>query len=373
MTRDRALAKSKITDGHTAPARKRRRPHTAATVHDVAKHAGVSIKTVSRVVNHEPNVRASKSARVLQAIAELNYHPNFSARNLVRPHASLIALIYGNVENNNYLVGLQEGALLVCEQFRYSFLLQPAQYDNPRLVDDLLTLVRQRRPSGLVITPPLSDVPRLLDALDGNDVAYALISSVDTSRNVPIVSIDERRASYDLTKYLISLGHKRIGFVAGHPDHAAARLRYDGYATALRDSGIPISEELIAQGMFSFDSGIECGRALLSLPRRPSAIYAANDDSAAGVLHVAHDLSIRIPEQLSIAGFDDAPISRYVWPTLTTVRQPVRAMAEAAVRQLIMNSQRGKEAARSQAPRRIAMAHEIVVRHSTAVAGLESS
>jgi LacI family transcriptional regulator len=351
-----------------ARAKKQRQRVATATIRDVAKRAGVSIKTVSRVVNNEPNVRADKATRVRHAITELDYHPNYSARNLVKRHASLIALIYNNDASNNYIAALQDGALNVCQQFRYSFLLQPARYDSPGLVGDLLTLVRQRRPSGLVITPPLCDVTALLDALDDQDIEYSLISPVDTKRCVPKIRVDERRASNEVTRYLLSLGHRRIGFVTGDPAHGAARLRFDGYISALRDYGVAIDEKLIVQGKFSFESGLECGRALLLQERLPTAIYAANDESAAGVLHAAHDLKIRIPEQLSVAGFDDAPLSRYVWPSLTTVRQPIMAMAEYAVRVLI-NSAQG--IAHSKQPQLgdsqdILMPHELLVRQSTA-------
>jgi LacI family transcriptional regulator len=352
----------------TLPAKKRRLTVASATIRDVAKRAGVSIKTVSRVVNNEPNVRADKATRVRQAVTELDYHPNYSARNLVRRHASLIALIYNNDASNNYIAALQDGALNVCQQFRYSFLLQPARHNSPGLVGELLSLVRQRRPSGLVITPPLCDVAALLDALDEQNTEYSLISPVDTKRNVPKIRVDERRASHEVTRYLLSLGHRRIGFVAGDPAHGAARLRFDGYVSALQEYDIAIDEKLIAQGMFSFESGLESGRTLLSQERRPTAIYAANDESAAGVLHAAHDLQLRIPEQLSVAGFDDAPLSRYVWPSLTTVRQPIMAMAESAVRVLINSAQQGGQSKQAKVDKSqdILMPHELLVRQSTA-------
>lgn len=342
---------------------------SACTLHDVARRAAVSIKTVSRVVNREPNVRPEKIARVQEAITSLGYLPNLSARNLARPLASLIALIYNdNSANNHYIVGLQDGAVHVCQQFNYSFLLQPAKYDSPRMLEDMLTLIAHRRPSGLVITPPLCDVTSLLDVLDGRNVDYVLISSIHTARRGSVVRIDERRASFEITKYLLSLGHKRIGFVSGHPDHSSSTFRLEGYLGAHRESGVEVNSSLIMQGEFTFESGLECGRALLTRESRPSAIYAANDESAVGVLHVAHDLNIRVPEQLSVAGFDDAPESRYVWPTLTTVRQPIAAMAETAVKLLISPNPRnpGQSSVAAVTNRNILMPHELVVRQSTA-------
>lgn len=360
IKQDKATAPSDL--GATTKSRPSR--SGVATIHDVAERAGVSIKTVSRVVNREPNVREEMVLRVQQAVAELDYRPNFSARNLAGRKAYLIALTYDN-PSASYLMGIQDGALRACRQLGYSVLLHPCAYDSPTLVEDLLALVRERRPTGLVLTPPLSDSSRLLDLLDSKEIDYVCIGSIDTQHRGPIVRADDQRGAYEVTSYLLNLGHRRIAFIQGHPAHLAAQTRTEGFLQAHRDHGVEPDSQLIVQGAFTFDSGMECARVLLTRRPLPTAIFAANDEMAAGVLHVAHDLGIQVPAQLSVVGFDDVPTARRVWPSLTTVRQPIKAMAEMAVEVLVNFI---AERTRGKAPeRRIeVMRNELIVRDSTA-------
>jgi LacI family transcriptional regulator len=336
----------------------------ARTIDDVAARAGVSIKTVSRVVNREPNVREATAKRVLQAIRELNYRPNFSARNLASSRAYLIAVLYDN-PSDNYIVSILEGVLSACEEARYGVLLRPCDVGSPRLIDQVHEMVTQRRASGLVLTPPLCDQAALLRALDADHVDYVSIAPYDENRGKPFVSVDDRRASRDLTEYLLGRGHRRIGFIKGHPLHGAASRRLLGYQDAHREHGIAVDERLIASGLFSFQSGVECGRRLLHLPEPPTAIFASNDDMAAGVLHAAHEMGLEVPAQLSVAGYDDTPIARYVYPSLTTVRQPIRAMAQGAVECLI-RSIRQRSGFVPEGPITQRFDYELVIRHSVA-------
>jgi len=344
------------------PGRRSRRSVRAgvATIHDVAARAGLSIKTVSRVVNREPNVRAETIQRVQQAIVELHYRPNFSARNLAGRRAYLIALIYDN-PSDSYLVRVQEGAQQACAQLGFSLVLHPAAHDSPRLVDDVLALVRERRPTGVLLTPPVGDVAALLDALDGAEQDYARLSALDANRPGPLVGIDDRAAARDLTSYLLDLGHRRIGFIRGHGAYHSASTRFAGYVEAHAERGLDFDPRLVLQGSFSFESGQECGRILLSRAERPTAIFAASDEMAAGVLHVARHLGLAVPADISVAGFDDSPLARYLYPTLTSVRQPVRAMAELCVRHLVEGARAGR---REPQPQRLT--HELIVRESTA-------
>jgi LacI family transcriptional regulator len=348
--------------GRQAGGRRRRhavRDGGVATIHDVAARSGLSIKTVSRVVNREPNVRAETVRRVQQAITELNYRPNFSARNLAGRRAYLIALLYDN-PSDSYLVRAQEGALHACQQLGFSLVLHPAAFDSPRLIEDVLGLVRERRPTGLLLTPPVGDVAALLDALEAVDQDYARLSALDAGRPGPLVNVDDRAAALDLTRYLIDLGHRRIAFIRGHAAHHSASTRFEGFVAAHAERGLDFDPRLVLQGSFSFESGLECGRILLSRSERPTAIFAANDEMAAGVLHVARHLGLEVPAQVSVAGFDDSPLARHVYPTLTTVRQPVRAMAELCVRRLIDGARAGR---REPQPQRLS--HELIVREST--------
>jgi len=334
------------------------------TINDVAARAGVSIKTVSRVVNREPNVREDTMQKVLRAIRELKYRPNFSARNLASSRAYLVAVLYDN-PSDSYIVSVLEGVLAACEEADYGVLLQPFNVASPRLCDQVHEMLAQRRPSGLVLTPPLCDLEPLLAALDADGTAYASIAPRHENRGKPFVSIDDVRAGYDLTEYLLGRGHRRIGFIKADPRHGAASRRLQGYLEALRVHNISVDERLIANGLLSFESGVECARRLLRQPDRPTAIFASNDDMAAGVMHAAHELGMRVPAELSVAGYDDVPIARYVYPSLTTVRQPIRAMASGAVQCLLQSMRPGVDSA---APGDIVrrFEYEIIIRDSVA-------
>ncbi|AKZ29368.1 MULTISPECIES: LacI family DNA-binding transcriptional regulator [Ralstonia solanacearum species complex] len=306
----------------------------AVTVDDVAAHAGVSIKTVSRVLNHEPNISEKTRQKVVEAMQVLDYRPNPAARRLASKRADIIALVYDN-PSDNYIVNIQHGALEACQALDYSLLLSPCNYRDPHLAEQMIQSVRQRALAGLILTPPVSDVPALIHALDEAGVDYVRLAPADREHKGLSVHTEDRAAARDMTLHLIGLGHRRIGFVVCDPDHGAAYSRVFGYRDAMAQAGIAVDERLVEQGQHSFESGMACAERLLAHEPRPTAIFAGNDDMAAGVLRVAQAHGIRVPEELSIAGYDDTPLSRQLWPSLTTVRQPIQDMAYAAVEQLI--------------------------------------
>jgi LacI family transcriptional regulator len=333
------------------------------TVDDVAADAGVSIKTVSRVLNHEPNVSEKTRLKVVESMERLGYRPNPSARGLASNRTNIIALVYDN-PSDNYVVNLQRGALDACGVYDYSLLLNPCNYRAPDLIAQIVQSVRQRALTGLILTPPVCDVADLVRALDEVGIDYVRLAPIDRERKGLSVTCDDRSAARDMTLYLIGLGHRRIGFVIGHPDHGAAHERLEGYRDAMNQSGTPIDANLIEQGTHSFESGVECGRRLLARSPRPTAIFAGNDDMAAGVLYAAHAQGIDVPGALSVAGYDDTPLSRQVWPRLTTVRQPIQGMAYAAVEQIAAGQRPQHPGLKQHSPRKT-LEYEIVVRDST--------
>lgn len=333
------------------------------TVDDVAADAGVSIKTVSRVLNHEPNVSEKTRQKVTESMERLGYRPNPAARGLASNRTNIIALVYDN-PSDNYVVNLQRGALEACSRYDYSLLLSPCNYRAPDLGEQIVQNVRQRALAGLILTPPVCDLPDLIHALDETGVDYVRLAPIDREHKGLSVTCDDRSAARDMTLYLIGLGHRRIGYVVGHPDHGAAHERFEGYRDAMRQSGIPIDEALIAQGAHSFESGVACGEQLLAGPSRPTAIFAGNDDMAAGVLYVAHARGIDVPGELSVAGYDDTPLSRQVWPGLTTVCQPIPDMAYAAVEQIVAVQRPMHPGLRQHSPHET-LEYKIIVRDST--------
>jgi LacI family transcriptional regulator len=328
-------------------------------IDDVAAAAGVAIKTVSRVLNNEPNVRAETRERVLAAVKALNYHPSMSARGLAGRRSYLIGLVY-ETPSVNYIVDVQYGAMARCRQEHFQLFIHPCGVPEGELVRDILGLIDQTHVDGLVLTPPVSESKDLLDALGERSVPFVRISPNELRSRMPHVDMDDLGAAREMTEYLIGLGHRRIGFVIGNPAQSASARRLQGYRAALRAHQIPFRPAYVRQGAFVFQSGLEEGRALLSLPERPTAIFASNDDMGAGVVVAAHELGISVPGQLSVAGFDDAYISRAIWPALTTVHQPSYDLAYTAT-DLLLQMLRTE-----QIPEPVRLPHRLVCRASTA-------
>ena len=335
-------------------------PDTAkpASIYDVAKRAGVSIKTVSRVVNRQSNVSDTTRTRVMEAVEALSYRPNIFARGLASERSFLIGLLYDN-PSAGYIAALQLGVLSRCRDEGYHLIVESLDAQNPNIGAQVHSLVTESTLHGVILTPPLCDVTAVIDALVRANTPFVRIAPEKSLPGASDVRIDDHKAAYDMTAYLIGLGHRRIGFIKGHPNHGAANARFEGYRAALAHAGLPLIEELCVQGFFSYQSGMEAGERLLSLKQRPTAIFAGNDDMAAAVLAASQRFNLKIPQQLSVAGFDDSLVAQVVWPRLTTCRQPIREMAEAAVSMLIQ-----KPAEDGNVERRLD--HELVVRESTA-------
>ncbi|MDH3619687.1 MAG: LacI family DNA-binding transcriptional regulator [Gammaproteobacteria bacterium] len=313
---------------------------TKATIDDVAALAGVSIKTVSRVVNQEPNVRDATRERVEKAIAELNYQPNQAARTLASHQSRLISLVYEDptlyvTPSSGFIIRMQEGALQACHKAGYALLIHPLRHQEKNARKNLTRHIEIVRPDGVVLAAPLSNVEALAKTVEATGTPFVRISPGTSRCKQFSVSTNDREVSAEMTRYLASLGHRRIAFIAGDPSHKAVSHRLLGYKDGLADSGLPFDEELVGQGNNLIDSGEVAAEKLLALPRPPTAIFAANDDMAAGVVRVADRLGIKVPDQLSVAGCDDVALAQLIYPALTTINQPLASMAGAAVESLI--------------------------------------
>jgi LacI family transcriptional regulator len=312
-----------------------------ANIFDVAKRAGVSIKTVSRVVNDEPNVRDSTKDRVIKAIDELNYRPDRAARNLASHRSHLIALVYDDpsayeIPSAGYVIRMQQGALLACRRANCELLIHPCNYLDKNVGSQLKALIDRVRPDGIVLAAPLSNMPNIVCAIEATGTPLVPISSGKKNGKHFSVAMTDRESSAEMTRYLASLGHKNIAFLTGHPKHKAVKNRFLGYKDGLQQSGLTFSEDLVEAN--SIRSGEACALKLLDRKNRPSAIFAANDDMAAGVVRVADRLGIKVPSELSVAGCDDVALAQQIYPSLSTIRQPLSAMAERAATALIEHS-----------------------------------
>jgi LacI family transcriptional regulator len=306
-----------------------------ARIEDVAATAGVSMKTVSRVFNHEPNVREKTRARVEAAAKALNYRPNPSARSLAGNRSYLVSLVFDDpLAGSSYVMEIIVGVLQACESLHYSAMLRPLDFASDRHIEAVEESIAQYRPDALILLPPFADDLKLLARLDELGVRYATISA--KSRNAQIgVALDERKASADMVEHLLELGHRRIAHITGRAGHGARSWRLAGYRDGLRRAGITYDENLVVEGSFSFESGVAAAKQLLDRSDPPTAIFAANDDSACGAMHAAFERGLSIPRDLSIVGFDDTPTASQIWPGLTTVRQPCREMGRIAAEQLL--------------------------------------
>lgn len=306
------------------------------TINHVAELAGVSITTVSRVINNEPSVRKKTQEKVLAAIKELDYQPNLSARNLGSAKSYVMAYAYDN-PNTYYVTGMQNGILEASREQGYGLLIHPCDSASEGITEELKDLVRRSRIAGLVLTPPLSEMENITKTLEELDVEFVRILSGEKLEGQAENSIivNDRKAAYEVTEHLINLGHKHIAFFSGEEGHGSSTERLEGYKSALRDHAIPVNEKLILPGEYSYESGDQRARELLSSDTKVTAIFGCNDEIAAGALHAARLLNIGVPADLSIAGFEDSPYSRQAWPKITTAQQSNSSISHSAADLLI--------------------------------------
>lgn len=334
----------------------------APTMSDVARLAGVSPMTVSRVMNGEAAVSHATRNKVEAAVAALNYVPNQAARGLAGAQLSRVGVLYNNPSAgylSEFLVGL----------------LNEASRNNVQLVvekcdpaGDMLEQARRMLDNGIdamILPPPLGDNKALIDVIATTGKPVATVACGQFDQRVNAIRVDDYDAAHSMTSHLITLGHERIGFVIGHPNQIASGHRLAGFKAALTEKGLSADPDLIAQGMFTYRSGLDAAELLLAHAQRPTAIFASNDDMAAAVVATAHRLGLDVPGDLTVAGFDDTPLASTIWPQLTTVRQPIAEMAEEAIKGVVrqIRAQRNFSA---EAPQHVEMAFELVRRQSDA-------
>jgi LacI family transcriptional regulator len=302
------------------------------TIADVAREAGFSPMTVSRVINGEKNVRESTRDAVLKTIAELNYSPNLAARSLAGSEQIRIGLLYSN-PSAAYLSEFLVGSL---EQARLSHVqLVVEKCDADQHEDDVAREMLATGIDGIILPPPLCDSALIQAVIAKADALAVAVASGRPAEGLSVVRIDDFAAAKAMTQHIISLGHRRIGFIIGNPNQTASEQRLEGYRSALQDADIAEDQALIAQGMFTYRSGLQAAESLLDCRDRPTAIFASNDDMAAAAVAVAHRRHLDVPTDLTVCGFDDTDFARSIWPELTTIHQPIADMSRAAVALLV--------------------------------------
>jgi LacI family transcriptional regulator len=304
------------------------------TINDVARVSGVSKKTVSRVINRSPLLNQTTREKVEKVIAELGYVPNPQARALALRRNFLIGLIHDN-PNAQTVLNVQEGILSAIRETEFALVVRPVNRRSPTMLDDVRAFLEQQRLYGVLIMPPVSENDALARLCEDLGVGYVRMGSAPLDSREHLVESNDRDAVRHAMEYLIALGHRRIGFVAGPEGFRSAAERALGYRDAAQQAGLSLDPALHAAGNYTFETGKLAGEKLLDAPDRPTAVYCSNDEMAAGVLHAAMERGLSVPEDLSIVGFDDSPIAAHIWPPLTTVRWPMTAMARTAALKLI--------------------------------------
>lgn len=307
----------------------------SVTIKEVAEHAGVSLMTVSRVINDKGLVKEATRDKVQKAIDDLNYRPNISARRLAGGQALFIGLVYHN-PSPGYLTKVLLGSLSACRRNGHHLLLEDLGEKMPDSEPkDMARSLKAAGLDGVIIAPPMSNHIPLIDAIEATGLPVVRVAPGNIHTQKPRIAMDDVQAAQQMLQHLVDLGHKRIGFVKGSHDHPSADHRFEGFAAGMAENNLTLEEAFIQQGDFTYRSGLDAGRALLSLDQPPTAIFASNDDMAAGLVAAAHMSGLKVPDDVSVAGFDDTELATNIWPELTTIKQPIVEMSRRAVELLI--------------------------------------
>jgi LacI family transcriptional regulator len=321
-----------------------RRSVSVVTIHDVARHAGVSPMTVSRVINSESNVRDETRARVAASVKALRYSPNLAARSLASADTVHIGILYAN-STAAYLSELLLGCLEQSSLSGCQLVLE--QCEGPETERKAVQRLIAGGVDGVILPAPLCDSEDALKTVVSADIPAVLVTSGRPAPGFSAVSINDFEAAREMTRHLLGLGHRRIAFINGHPGHTASGQRFRGYMEGMTEAGLEVGADQVAQGFFTYRSGLEAAERLLNNGFNPTAVFASNDDMAAATMAIAHRRGLDVPRDLAVAGFDDTPLATMVWPELTTVRRPISDMARQAVR-LLIEQVRSKRSGTSQ-------------------------
>jgi LacI family transcriptional regulator len=331
------------------------------TMADVARKAGVSVMTVSRVMNGRGGVSEDTRLEVARAAADLHYAANREARALTGSGTIRIGLLYPD-SSAGYLSEFLIGLLGQSSLNDVQFVVRKCTTD--RAEAEFRRLLREDL-DGLILPPPLCDDEGVMWHAGEASMPVTVVARDQPNEHVGAVCVDDREAAYHMTSHLISLGHRRIGFMAGYSDQGAGVRRLEGYRAAIEEMGVDRSEDLVVKGAFSYRAGLDAAQKLLGLADRPTAVFAGNDVMAAATVAVAHCLGLDVPRDLTVAGFDDSLIATAIWPELTTIRQPFADMARAAVHGLVVRVRALRNGLDVQ-PEQVCLGFELVRRQSDA-------
>ena len=329
-----------------------------ATLNDVARLAGVSRMTVSNALNNSGRVSDGTRQRVLKAAEELGYVANFAARSLKGGRTNVLGMVVSDV-SSPYFAEIVRGASAGSRRDDRELLISASPADNPAREQARVSLLSGGLSGGLLIVLPRSPSD-YLRTLEKSRVPVVLINHRHDDTHLPTVSAENYHGARAATRHLAELGHRRVAFISGDPLSGQSLERLRGYRDALHEAGLPYAEDLVREGDFTQRRGFAATAELLDLPRPPTAIFTANDISAFGAIEAVKDRGLRVPDDVSVVGFDDIPTASQIHPALTTVRHPLYEIGEQAARLLVSLIE-----GRPVASRRLELQSALVVRDST--------
>ena len=310
----------------------------AATINDIARLAGVSKKTVSRIINRSPLVRQDTRERVEALMREVGYVPDPLARGLAFRRSFLIGMVYDN-PTAQFIVNMQYGALDALRDSGYELVVHPCDSRSPGYIDGVRRFVQQQKLHGVMLVPRVSEDQALADMLDEIGCRYTRIAALALDDHSRMVITHDRDGAAEAADYLQTLGHRDIAMITGPSHYRSAVERTGGFVGALANRGIELPKARVVEAGYTFESGVAAAEKLLAAKKRPTAIFCGNDEMAAGVYRVALRTGIRIPQQLSVVGYDDSPLASRLWPPLTSVRRDTRDTGRIAAAMLIQSDE----------------------------------
>lgn len=321
--------------------------------------AGVSKKTVSRVINESPFVKEDTRKAVQAIIRETGYTPDPQARGLAFRRSFLVGLIYDN-PNPQHTVSHQQGLLDAMTGSGFELVVRPVDRTSPRLLDEMRAFIERQKLFGVVLPSPVSEDERLVELCKELDCRYVRIASVPLDEPDRMVASHDGKGAAEAARHLADLGHTRIALISGPTTFRSSQERQKGFESGLAERGLSLDPALTKRGAYTYESGVAAAHELLSLEAPPTAVFCLNDEMAVGAYLAARERGLNIPQDISVVGFDDAPIASRVWPTMTSVRLPLRDMGRIAGEILVPNVMRDKPKERPE------IEPELIVRNSTA-------
>lgn len=337
-----------------------------ASIKDVARIAGVSIATVSRCINDPERVRESTRRRVHEAIAQTGYSPNTLAQSFRRGRTHIIMVVLPSV-GDPFFTAVMRGIRSVASGEGYSLLINETQF-NTMTEDEIGSMVVSRLADGIILLASMSPFGTRVLSAQSRRTLPIVIGCETVSPELdgfPGVHIDNVAAAGDATRYLHSRGHRRIAFVTGRGDSLLTRDREEGYRRSMHEAGLPVEDGWVRNGDMTIEGAVRATRDLLGHPRRPTAIFCANDEMAMGCVHAARAAGLQVPADLSVMGFDDVRYAAVFDPPLTTIGQPAEMIGERVMRRLLDEIRNG----RTRTAKTEIVPHELVIRQSVAGPG----